>query len=365
MPRRTVPESLPHRVARRRAGAYPPPTVPARRSTRVVPHRLLGFDPPAAGADPELDAVAAAILAADPTGERFADVLRDTYDQLYDGQRTGRFRWEQLRKTEKTYMGTLVEINLHREFGFGDGVEMDYSIAGTDVDCKFSQSLGGWEFPPEAYEGNHLCLVVWANEESKRWEAGLVRVSGDVAGLLGPENRDRKRKLTREGESQIRWLYDAPRLPENLLLHLPDAVREAIFSATPPGRRSPTGQAKINMLFRRVQQRIINRATVLTVAQQDDAMKRARDARLPRHLGREGILVLGHQEDDPLVAAALGLPVPRKGEFVSVRVAPVEQGWKGPAVEIAGTRWRPSRADGPIIPAPSMRRASRPSSDDA
>jgi hypothetical protein len=205
---------------------------------------LIGFDPPAPGIDPELDAVAAEVVAADPTGSRIAGVLRDTYDQLYDGQRSGRYRWEQLRKTEKTYMGTLVEINLHREFDFEDGVAMDYRIADIDVDCKYSQSLGGWEFPPEAYEESHLCLVVWANEEAKRWEAGLIRVASEIEGLLGPPNRDQKRKLTQQGESRIRWLYEMPTLPENLLLHLPEETRTEVLTATPERCRTPTGQSK-------------------------------------------------------------------------------------------------------------------------
>ena len=48
-------------------------------------------------------------------------------DQLYDGQRTGRYRWDQLRKTEKTHCGTLVEINMQREFLFEDGSKLDFS----------------------------------------------------------------------------------------------------------------------------------------------------------------------------------------------------------------------------------------------
>ncbi len=38
--------------------------------------------------------------------------------------------WDQLFKTEKTHCGTLVEINLHREFKFQDGTKLDYQIAG-------------------------------------------------------------------------------------------------------------------------------------------------------------------------------------------------------------------------------------------
>jgi hypothetical protein len=114
------------------------------------------------------------------------------------------------------------------------------------------------------------------------------------------------------------------------------------------------------MLFRLVQQRIVNRGTVLTVAQQDDSMKRARDARLPQHLGKEGILVLGHQEHDPDVAQALGLPRPTKGQFISVRVAPAQSGHPGPAATIGGERWRVASAADPVVPAPQMPRVGRP-----
>ena len=40
------------------------------------------------GEDPELDAVEVDLYRVDPTGDQFAEVLRDTFDQLYDGQRT-------------------------------------------------------------------------------------------------------------------------------------------------------------------------------------------------------------------------------------------------------------------------------------
>src|SRR5215471_7800186 len=101
-------------------------------------------------------------------------VLRSTFDQLYDGQHTGRWSYDQLHKTEKTHMGTLVEINLHREFGFGDGTMTDYKIVGVEVDCKYSMTYGNWELPPEAL--NHVCLLISADDRSSRWFAGLARV---------------------------------------------------------------------------------------------------------------------------------------------------------------------------------------------
>lgn len=323
-------------------------------------HKVPGYRAPPRGEDAELDAVSDALRAADPAGEKFAAVLRETYDQLYDGQRTGRYRWDQLLKTEKTFMGTLVEMNLHRAFLFEDGARMDYRIAGVEVDCKFSQSLGGWMIPPEAYEEQHVVLLVWASEEANRWEAGVVRVRNNED-FLGRENRDRKRALTPVGESTVRWLFQQPALPENLLLHIDDETRERIFNPRPGGRTS--GQEKINMLFRLVQRRIINRASVLTVAQQQDSMKRARDARLPRNLGKEGILVLGHQEEDPRVAGALGLPVPRKGDFISARVVPATTNSPGPVAEIGGGLWRLADAKDPVVAAPIAARASRQSSD--
>src|SRR5437868_2213556 len=118
--------------------------------------------------------VAAELYPLDPEGDQFAMVLRDTLDQLYDGQRTGRWKYDQLHKTEKTYMGTLVEINLHRQFGFDDGDATDYRIAGIEVDCKYSMAYGGWELPPEAI--GHLCLVITASDADSSWMAGLVRV---------------------------------------------------------------------------------------------------------------------------------------------------------------------------------------------
>jgi hypothetical protein len=280
-----------------------------------------------------------------------ANVLRDTIDQLLDGERTGRWDWVTLHKTEKTHMGTLVEINLHKEFEFADGSAMDYEIAGSEVDCKFSQTVGGWEIPPEAV--GHICLVLSANDDAATWSAGLVRI---VEGDLRGGNRDGKRRLTEVGESRITWLFEQERLPENLFLTLNDDTRERIFTAQ-TGNRPTSGQARLKELFRLVQQQIVRRAVVTTVAMQDDSMKRARDCRLWEHLGKEGFLILGHLEQDPNVAEALGLPRPEKGQFVSVRVHPANPG-DSPVAEIGGRSWRIARSDDPPVDAPKLRRAA-------
>jgi hypothetical protein len=313
------------------------------------------FGVPSDDPDAELDAVEAELYRLDATGEQVATVLRDTLDQLYDGQRTGRWKYDQLHKTEKTYMGTLVEINLHRQFGFDDGDVTDYRIAGIEVDCKYSMSYGGWELPPEAID--HLCLLITASDEASSWSAGLIRVREEY--LRDRGNRDSKRQLSATGRGYVRQLWRRHgRLAGNIFLHMDPRDRERIFGAK-ASRGTQHGQARTNELFRTVQRRTVRRAEVATVAQQDDFMKRARGNGGARTaLQPEGILVLGHQDSDPVVATALGLPVPRKGEFVSARVVPAHDDRDDPVAVIGGRPWALARPGDPRTPAPVIPRSA-------
>jgi hypothetical protein len=303
----------------------------------------------AADEDPERDRVAAHLLALDPGGTRMAATLRRTIDMLLDGQHTGRYRWDQLHKTEKTYAGTLVEINLQREFGFADGVTLDYSITGADVDCKFSQRLGGWMIPPEA-EGK-LLLLTWANDEESRWCAGLVRAGEQ--NLRAAANRDLKRALSEAGMGSVRWLFRGAPLAENALLHLPPRTVEAILAER-------SGQHRVNELFRRARGRRISRAVVATVAMQDDYMKRVRAGGGARdQLRREGIVIFGDYGSHREAAAGLGLPPPGPGEFVSARLAPfsLQNGSRAaPAVCLDGASWMVAEQADPVTRAPRLPR---------
>ncbi|WP_258794874.1 NaeI family type II restriction endonuclease [Tsukamurella tyrosinosolvens] len=303
--------------------------------------------------DPEIDAVVAELRRLDPDGDRFAAVIRDTFDQIYDGQRTGRWSFDQLFKTERTHIGTLVEINLQREFKFADGDETDYRIAGIQVDCKYSMEYGKWMLPPEVMD--RLALVVTANDEHSTWQAGVVRARREW--VNNGNNRDAKKTLKAAHRSEIRNLWPHhPGLKPNLFYSLPEADRKAIFDAKSARGGTQHGQARVNELFRRAQGRIVRRAELATVAQQDDFMKRGRSNGGARDkLRPEGILVLGHQDDDPVVAASLGLPVPKKGELVSSRVA--RAGPSDPQVaEVGGSLWRIATASDPVGPAPVVTR---------
>lgn len=263
--------------------------------------------------DPELAAVYHRLRQLDPTGVRFATALRDTIDQLLNGEATGRYEWKTLFKTEKTHAGTVVEINLQREFKFDDGDLMDYKIVGIDVDCKYSQSFGGWMIPPEAL--GHLCLLVWADDYESRWSAGLLRIERQW--LNGGNNRDLKLTIKAAHRNRIVWLHHEAPLPRNILLHMTPIDSTAVFSHT-------SGQARLNELFRRVQRERISRSVIRTVAQQKDYMKRVRGNGGSRSaLQREGIIIMGDYESHRRIARTLRLPAPGEGEFVSAQVKEV------------------------------------------
>lgn len=294
--------------------------------------------------DPELDKVKAELLAIPDFKRRAALAIRRTLDMLLDGPNTGRYRWDQLHKTEKTHCGTLIEINLQREFNFADGAKLDYSIAGVDVDCKYSHGKS-WMIPPEAF--GKLCMVVAASDQDGIWSLGIVRVRDEY--LNAGRNRDIKATLNPLGKSNIHWLFHEAPLPENVLLRLTPADIEAIFS-------QPTGQRRLKELFLRAQGRIIRRAVVGTVAQQLDFMRRARGGGGARDLADQGIVVLGQYRLHQKAAADLGLPVPGDGEFVSARLVPRQPHHedRGTFTDANGREWVVALPGDPIAPAPQI-----------
>ncbi|MFE9440990.1 NaeI family type II restriction endonuclease [Streptomyces sp. NPDC006602] len=295
--------------------------------------------------DAELQTVRAELVSMEHSKERFAAVLRNTIDQLLNGENTGRYAWESLYKTERTHAGTLVEINLQREFKFSDGAAMDYRIAGIEVDCKYSQSFGGWMIPPEAR--GHLCLLVWANDNESLWSAGLFRVRDEWLNRGG--NRDAKLTVKAIHRDKILWLWRDAALPENVLLHMAPSDCAAVFAPQ-------SGQQRLNELFRRAQKRRISRNVVRTVAQQKDYMKRVRGNGGSRSaLQPEGILIMGDYDSHRTTAEQLGLLPPREGEFVSVRVArsrPHHQ--DAPQVVLDGQAWVVATPDDEPETAPSL-----------
>jgi hypothetical protein len=264
-------------------------------------------------------------------------------DQLYDGKNTGRYRWDQLHKTEKTHCGTLVEINLHREFKFADGDRLDYKIASVEVDCKYSQTSGAWMIPPEACGA--LCMVVWADDVESCWSLGIVRANSDR--LNTGTNRDGKATLNVKGKQAIRWLFQRSALPQNLLLHLERVTVDRIMALD-------SGQKRVNEIFRVSVGKIVSRGVVATLAQQEDYMKRIRGNGGARSaLRKEGLIILGQYSSHSAIARDLRLPVPGPGDSLSARVVPTPG--PGPAVAlIAGSYWRLAADSDEVVCAPLL-----------
>jgi hypothetical protein len=293
-----------------------------------------------ASGDSELIRVAAFMRGRDPDGIRTAAIVRQTYDQIYDGQRTGRYRFEQLRKTEKTHFGSILEINLQRDLDLPDGTKLDFRIADVEVDCKWSMKMGGWMFPLEAE--NEICMLLWADDATSRWSLGLWRVSADG---LGSGNRDRKRQMLKETEESVTWLFRDARMPENILLSLGEEVVAGI-------RSHRAGAAKVAALFREALGRLVGREAVLTVAMQKDALKRVRANGGARDILRpEGIVILaGTSVLHRTTAAALGLPVPNSDQFVAARLTEVSLPGTRPTARVGGLLLAVAREGEPSAP---------------
>ena len=291
--------------------------------------------------DDALQEVVTELRRLDPTGERWAAVIRHTYDVIYNGQETGRYRWDQLMKTEKTHFGTLFEIFAQREFEFDGGDTTDFRITGHQVDAKWSQSMGGWMLPPEVFD--ELALVATGSDHDAVWSLGIIRVTEAVRKTS--RNRDQKSSLSREGLARVHWLWrDAP-LPPNVLLQLDSEQVDRIFA-------HKFGTQRTHELFRAAEGRLVHRSIVATVSRQLDAQKRVRGNGGSRDiLAKESILILSGKYHRR-IAIALGVPVPRPDEYISVRVVPSDD---DTGAYLGGRYWRQARdGDTAVLPAPPL-----------
>ncbi|MFE5908669.1 NaeI family type II restriction endonuclease [Streptomyces wedmorensis] len=336
---RSVQEAMQRIIALERrlaaAGTHPAPGRKAEnwQGAESIPSATHGVD--------ELAVVREELLCLDPSGRRMTAVLEQATERLLDGELTGRFRWEELTKSEKAMVGQLVENLMRHDFRFDTSGPLDVRIAG--VDAELSVTSGStWIIPREAQ--GRVCVLVRLNHRRGLWSLGVVRATEEL--LVASANKDGKRNLSRAGHEAIEWIHKDSRLPVNVLNRLPAADLQAILAQA-------SGQGRVNELFRVAQRQSVTLPVLATVARQRDAGKRARDAR--RILTAEGILVLSHRNSEPEIARALGLPVPDKGTWVSVRLAPAteEERGSGRSVLLTGTWWRLAKPDDVASPLPT------------
>ncbi|CUH86463.1 Type-2 restriction enzyme NaeI [Phaeobacter sp. CECT 5382] len=242
--------------------------------------------------------------------DSFPAMLRRCIDDVIMTPKTGRRAYEELEKTEKTYIGTRVEIELRALLRLPRG-RLDTEILGRDVDIKNTMG-SNWMIPTEALE--QPCLLVAADEARARCYLGLIVARPEY--LTQGKNKDGKGSISAAGFGHILWLLCDHPYPANFWrCQEPDIVAE-IFSGD-------TGNVRMANLFRRIQNTPIARDVVEAVAQQKDFMRRIRadKGRGTRdHLEREGILLLSGQYDSQLIKA-LELPNCTGSEFISCRPA--------------------------------------------
>ena len=73
-------------------------------------------------------------------------LFRQAVDEVIDAPRTNRFTIGELEKTEKTYLGTKVEILLRDFLKLPKGKILDLSVDGVEVDIKNTMQRA-WTIP--------------------------------------------------------------------------------------------------------------------------------------------------------------------------------------------------------------------------
>ncbi|WP_293576862.1 NaeI family type II restriction endonuclease [Phaeobacter sp.] len=237
---------------------------------------------------------------------QFPQMLRDCIDAVILTAKTGRRAYEDLEKTEKTYIGTRVEIELRALLRLPKG-RLDTEILGRDVDIKHTMG-SNWMIPTEAVD--HPCVLVAADEPRARCFLGLIVAR--PAYLTQGQNKDAKRSISAEGFQHILWLLQDEPYPANFWRTLPETTVKQIFAGD-------SGNARMAQLFRALPRHPIPRDVVEAVANQKDFMRRIRSdgGHGTRDvLAKEGLLILEGRKDAQLIRA-LDLPPCSASEFIS------------------------------------------------
>ena len=233
-------------------------------------------------------------------------LIRRAIDEVIDTPRTGRLA---LNETEKTYIGTKIEILIRDFWGLPKG-KLDLIVDGLDVDIK--NTIGNnWMIPTEAID--KPCILIASDEDKSLCYLGIIVARLDY--LTAGQNKDAKRSISKEGFKHILWLLCEQPYPPNFWSGVDPDVARHITNMQGTG-----GTERLRRLFSLVQGVPVNRDVVAGVARQQDYMKRlrknggARDALL-----HDGIALLSGKYDRAAIAH-LQLPACNGKEFISVTI---------------------------------------------
>lgn len=232
-------------------------------------------------------------------------ILRTAIDEVIDTPRTGRFLLQETEKTEKTYLGTKVEILIRSFLKFKKGAVLDMNIKGAEVDIK--NTMGStWSIPRENV--GRPALLIRSNESTSLCDVGVAVLHDSY---LNPgQNQDAKRSISAASAVHVWWLLRDHPYPVNFWALLTEADRKSLVAAR-------GGTRRIAALFEMVQRRPISRLQVQGLAQQHDYMKRLRRNGGARDiLARKGVAILSGVYDQEAIKQ-LDLGLVTREEFIS------------------------------------------------
>lgn len=240
-------------------------------------------------------------------------MIRDAIDEVIDPGKKHRFTLDDAEKTEKTALGTVIEINFRKSLGLAKGRRLDLIINGVEVDVKNTMRRA-WSIPTEAI--GHPCILIRENERKARCDVGVIVAHSHI--LNRGANKDQKTTIIAGKLSNAWWILRDHPYPPNFWLTLSDDRRNVILSAG-------GGTKRVAALFREVQRQPIARNLVRDLGQQDDPMRRIRFGGGARDiLSPEGIAILWGVGDRALIEK-LGLPPIGPHQFISVKPTDAEQ----------------------------------------
>lgn len=233
-------------------------------------------------------------------------LLRTAIDEVVDAPRTKRFLLNETEKTEKTYLGTKVEILIRSYLGFEKGSILDMNVKGAEVDIKNTMG-SNWSIPKENV--GRPALLIRSSELHSVCDVGVGILHDSY--LRAGENRDTKRGLAAAHFKDIWWILRQHPYPVNFWQLLTVKQRQQLISAG-------GGTNRLAALFELVQRRPISRTQVQALAQQHDYMKRIRRNGGARDiLAPKGIALLSGAYDHAAIQV-LGLGIVTREEFISV-----------------------------------------------
>ena len=147
------------------------------------------------------DALKATLGNADNFRVQFHNLVRQAIDEVIDTPRTGRTKLSEIEKTEKTYIGTKIEILARALLKLPRGTKLDLLVENHEVDVKFTVT-GNWMVPMTTL--NELCLLIFADTKKQTFGVGLLRMTKN--NISESENRDKKRRVNSTGKNNILWL---------------------------------------------------------------------------------------------------------------------------------------------------------------